>query len=162
MASDSWYYIDNSGVEQGPHPLAHMRYWLEHGQIPGDTKVKDETSTPFKRADKWSEITDGITVPPLPVKPSDEAAASEQMRASVTKGRAKRAARPPSSPKKTRARPAFLVDDVSSPRGAAPAAPTGSLMVWLVVPAVLAAAVGMVAAALCPDLLHGLLLKTEQ
>lgn len=25
-AGDSWYYIDLSGKEQGPHPLAHMRH----------------------------------------------------------------------------------------------------------------------------------------
>lgn len=26
VASDTWYYIDLSGKEQGPHPLAHMRH----------------------------------------------------------------------------------------------------------------------------------------
>ena len=121
---------------------------------------------PFRRADAWSDITDGITVPPLPVKPSDEA--SGQIEASVTKGRARRTARPPTSPKKPRARPKFLDDPAgsasASPRGAAPGPGDGeSTLGWLIVPALLVAAAAVVAT-LRPDLLPGvhIMLKVDQ
>ena len=38
--ADAWYYIDNSGTQQGPFPLASLQHWYSAGQIPPSTKVK--------------------------------------------------------------------------------------------------------------------------
>ena len=39
-AQDAWYYIDNSGTQQGPFPLSSLQHWYSAGQIPATTKVK--------------------------------------------------------------------------------------------------------------------------
>ena len=90
-SNDSWFYIDLSGVEQGPHPLAHMRHcasipyrtvsttavnWaypgvrecllftgVEHGLVPVDTKVKPSRTAPFEAACSYPAITTGIIIP---------------------------------------------------------------------------------------------------
>ena len=38
--ADAWFYIDNSGTQQGPFPLASMQQWYSAGQIPATTKVR--------------------------------------------------------------------------------------------------------------------------
>ena len=89
-----WYYIDRSGVEQGPHPLAHMRYWVETAAIPVSTPVRPCETGAFLPAASFEAIMLGITVAAGPVHgPADEAL---DRTSSVTKDRAKHARRPPS------------------------------------------------------------------
>ncbi len=40
QGTDAWYYIDNTGTQQGPFPLASLQHWYSAGQIPPTTKVK--------------------------------------------------------------------------------------------------------------------------
>ncbi len=114
-ASD-WYYIDRSGMEQGPHPLAHMRYWVETAAIPASTLVRPCTTGAFLPAASFEPIVCGLaTDVALGHGPADEAL---DRTSSVTKGRAKRARRPPS--KRRAVAPSRLIrEDMASPASTA-------------------------------------------
>ena len=95
--ANGWYYIDRSGVQQGPHPLEHMRYWVQNGGIPASTQAKPSLGDEFSKASAFPEITDGIVVPVI--GPADEAL---DRTSSITKDRAKRVRRAPSRIEKRR------------------------------------------------------------
>ena len=37
--AELWYFIDDAGVEQGPHSVSSMRAWFEAGYFPVTSKV---------------------------------------------------------------------------------------------------------------------------
>eukprot|EP01046_Picozoa_sp_COSAG06_P031994 COSAG06_NODE_3164_length_5749_cov_16.498407_1_plen_332_part_00 len=117
-ASDYWYYIDRSGVEQGPHPLAHMRYWVETAAIPMSTLVRPCATGAFLPVASFAPIVRGIAAPGGPGAllqgPADEAL---DRTSSVTKARAKRSRRPPSKRRVARAGGPTM-QDVASPSSA--------------------------------------------
>ena len=89
-----WYYIDRSGVEQGPYPIEHMRYWVQTAAMPASTLVKPSVAAAYQPATTFGPITDGLAVPAAQVEgPADEAL---DRTSSVTKHRAKRSGRRPS------------------------------------------------------------------
>ena len=111
-----WYYIDRSGVEQGPHPLSHMRYWVETAAIPVSTPARPCTSGAFLPVGSFEAIMLGITVATGPVHgPADEAL---DRTSSVTKDRAKHARRPPSK-RRIPAASSPTTTDTASPASAA-------------------------------------------
>jgi hypothetical protein len=110
--ASGWYYIDRSGVEQGPHPLAHMRYWVETAAIPVSTLVRPCATGAFLPAASFESIVHGLATGVTPVQgPADEAL---DRTSSVTKGRAKRTRRPPSK-RRAAAAPRPIGEDVASP-----------------------------------------------
>ena len=42
-----WYYLDDSGNEQGPFPASDMRSWFDAGYFTSSTKVRTENETEF-------------------------------------------------------------------------------------------------------------------
>ena len=55
--TEGWYYIDNSGQEQGPYPANQMHSWYVKGELLPETQVKKGTSGMVRLASTSTVMT---------------------------------------------------------------------------------------------------------
>lgn len=59
---DGWFFIDDSGVEQGPFMLAKMRGWLKRGFLNSDRMMRSsDPGATMRPAAEWPQLTDALT-----------------------------------------------------------------------------------------------------
>ena len=75
VSSIHWYYEDDSGVEQGPHPAQSMKQWYQAGFFNENTKVRAENETSLvlmsKRADDQPSFLKDTTTTTTPAATTD-------------------------------------------------------------------------------------------
>ena len=59
---DGWFFVDDNGDVQGPHPTDHMIHWIEEGQLEGETLVVRDGDTKWTAASACLAMLKAVAV----------------------------------------------------------------------------------------------------